>query len=177
MCEELPRVELLQSHLFETPPPRAPIALIRTTPHLPPAPAAACTSPAHPSPTHPSPQHRLTQPLASPKNYSLHSERLTTRVSTRPALSINMAVQMAAKEQASKEEAAEDAAAVGEGVEEEEEEKGIKLSEVEQHASIDDLWLVIDGRAQCSSAALTPTSWDAHDLPPYSAWQVCIFAP
>jgi len=30
--------------------------------------------------------------------------------------------------------------------EEEEEEKGIKMSEVEKHAVIDDLWLVIDGK-------------------------------
>jgi hypothetical protein len=29
---------------------------------------------------------------------------------------------------------------------EEEEVKGIKMAEVEQHQSIDDLWLVIDGR-------------------------------
>lgn len=42
--------------------------------------------------------------------------------------------------------AAEERKDEGEAVEEEV--KGIKMSEVEQHSSIDDLWLVIDGRGQ-----------------------------
>lgn len=42
--------------------------------------------------------------------------------------------------------AAEEPKDEGEAVEEEV--KGIKMSEVEQHSSIDDLWLVIDGKGQ-----------------------------